>query len=108
VTATAKVELAGRFCAGDSRKLKTWKPQCLLVACQGAGTTRCRAKRSDGIGERALSLLECNPIRFETGLPEGAIDHFVSHDVTSRTAWQVLVVHGKVSVNQLSCAAAEG
>ncbi len=52
IAATAKVVLAGRFCAGDSRKLKTRKPQRLLVECQGAGTTRSRAERChDSVGE---------------------------------------------------------
>ena len=51
-SARIPIVLAGRFCAGDSRKLKTRKPQRLLVECQGAGTTRSRAERcNDSVGE---------------------------------------------------------
>ncbi|PYT70085.1 MAG: hypothetical protein DMG39_16945 [Acidobacteria bacterium] len=44
-----------------SRKLETWKPQRLLVECQGVGTARSRAERcDDSIGERPPSILEGN------------------------------------------------
>src|SRR5271165_2266450 len=44
---------------GESRKLKTRKPQRLMVERKGAGTLRSGTKCSDdGIGERALSFLE--------------------------------------------------
>ena len=51
-SARIPIVLACRFCAGDSRKLKTRKPQRLLVECQGAGTTRSCAERcNDSVGE---------------------------------------------------------
>lgn len=43
----------------QSRKLETWKPQCLLVKRQRSGTTSSCAKCCDnGIGERAFSVLD--------------------------------------------------